>query len=94
MSYIKAADVLPQELIYSIQKYVDGETIYVPRKEQNRKPWGERTDSKQTLLARNREIYKRYLEGETAASLSESYYLSLKSIQKIIAKMRRENRTR
>lgn len=32
MSYIKAADVLPQEIIETIQGYIDGEYIYIPRK--------------------------------------------------------------
>ena len=33
MSYIKAENVLPQELIEAIQQYVDGKLIYIPRKE-------------------------------------------------------------
>ena len=40
MSYKKAADVLPEELIDLIQNYVDGEYLYIPRKEMNRKAWG------------------------------------------------------
>ena len=35
MSYKKAADVLPEELIDLIQNYVDGEYLYIPRKEGN-----------------------------------------------------------
>lgn len=46
MSYKKAADVLPEELIDLIQNYVDGEYLYIPRKEMNRKAWGENTDRK------------------------------------------------
>ena len=30
MSYISAEDVLPKELIETIQQYVDGKTIYIP----------------------------------------------------------------
>lgn len=33
MSYIKAENVLPQELIETIQQYVDGKLIYIPCKE-------------------------------------------------------------
>ena len=33
MSYIKAENVLPQELIEAIQQYVDGKLIYIPCKE-------------------------------------------------------------
>ena len=50
MSYIKAGDVLPKELVDKIQDYIDGEYIYVPRKETNRKGWGQNTNRKQETL--------------------------------------------
>ena len=37
MSYKKITDILPVELIESIQEYVDGKYIYIPRKEKNKK---------------------------------------------------------
>ena len=88
MSYKKAADVLPEELIDLIQNYVDGEYLYIPRKEMNRKAWGENTDRKKEIQVRNREIYRRYREGVPGSHLSEDNYLSAKSIQKIIARCR------
>ena len=91
MSYIKATDVLPQELLDLIQKYVEGEYIYIPKKECNRKHWGETTTSKEETSARNADIYKIYEEGTSVKSLSEMYYLSTKSIQKIIFRMKKEN---
>ena len=91
MSYIKATDVLPQELLDLIQKYVEGEYIYIPKKECNRKHWGETTRSKEETSARNADIYKIYEEGVSVKILSEMYYLSLKSIQKIVLKMKKEN---
>ena len=48
MSYKKAEHILPQELLRRIQEYVDGESIYIPRKEGKRKPWGEKTHSKES----------------------------------------------
>ena len=30
MSYLKAEDILPKELIETIQQYVNGQTIYIP----------------------------------------------------------------
>lgn len=42
MSYIKAAHVLPQELLTKIQEYVDGEFIYIPRIPANKRDWGEK----------------------------------------------------
>ena len=40
MSYIKAEEILPEELIRQIQKYVDGVYIYIPRKPGTRHAWG------------------------------------------------------
>lgn len=71
MSYKKAADVLPEELIDLIQNYVDGEYLYIPRKEMNRKAWGENTDRKKETQMRNREIYRRYREGVPVSHLSD-----------------------
>ena len=66
MSYQNAADVLPQELIERIQAYVDGGYLYVPRKTGCRRAWGQKDGRKQETRARNREIYRRSLAGETA----------------------------
>ena len=33
MSYIKAEEVLPQNVIAMIQQYIDGQNIYIPKKE-------------------------------------------------------------
>lgn len=51
MSYRKAEEILPRELIEVIQQYVDGENIYIPRKLEHRKGWGERTQARQELDA-------------------------------------------
>ena len=88
MSYIKAVDILPQEIIDIIQHYVDGEYIYVPRKESNRKTWGENTNTRDMLLQRNKAIFENYMEGMSVGQLSQNYHLSEKSIQKIIAKLK------
>lgn len=36
MGYIKAEEVLPEEIIRLVQHYVDGENIYIPRKDEKR----------------------------------------------------------
>ncbi len=90
MSYVKATDVLPKEVLDLIQKYVEGEYLYIPKKEGNRKTWGQTTKSKEKTSSRNADIYKIYEEGVSAKVLSEMYYLSLKSIQRIISKMKNE----
>ncbi|MHB9946485.1 hypothetical protein CF095_14000 [Clostridium botulinum] len=83
--------MLPEELLELIQNYIDGEYIYIPRKECNRRTWGENTESKRKISIRNSEIYKKYKEGISVKVLSEMYYLSPKSIQRIISNMSSEN---
>lgn len=90
MSYIKATDVLPEEVLELIQKYVEGEYIYIPKKECNRKVWGQNTKGKEKTCARNADIYKIYEKGVSVKVLSEMYYLSLKSIQRIVFKIKKE----
>ena len=43
MKYIKAQDVLPEDILKMIKEYVDGEYLYVPRKKGNQKSWGEKS---------------------------------------------------
>lgn len=86
MKHIKAQDVLPEEIIKIIQEYVDGEYLYVPRKNGNHKAWGEKSGIKNSLKVRNNEIYKKYIDGATINELTQEYYLSEKSIRRIIGK--------
>lgn len=83
MGYKKAEDVLPESVLKLVQKYVDGEIIYIPRKGQKRS-WGSETCIKDRLKERNESIYCEYLQGKSAEELAQSYYLSKKSIQRII----------
>ena len=41
MKYEKAQNILPHGIIQLIQKYTDGGYIYIPRKNENKKSWGE-----------------------------------------------------
>ena len=88
MSYIKAEEVLPQNIIKIIQQYIDGENIYIPKKESGRVRWGEKTGTRQELNRRNSSIYRDYLNGEKVSVLAGRYYLSDKTIQRIIRDMR------
>ena len=87
MGYIRAEEILPIEVIELIQQYVDGENIYIPRKPSNRRAWGAGTQIKQELLRRDQQIYKDYLAGRKTSELARKYYLSEKSIQRILRKM-------
>ena len=84
MSYIKAEEILPEELIRQIQKYVDGVYIYIPRKPGNRHQWGQETDYKSELKIRNDSIRNDHASGVSVALLSRKYHLSEKSIRRIL----------
>ena len=88
MGYRKASDVLPQELVAEIQKYVDGQILYIPRKCEAHSGWGENSGLRARLEARDGRIYDGYASGKTIPELSEEYFLFEKSIQRIIRKRR------
>lgn len=88
MGYIKAETVLPIEIIELIQEYVDGKNIYIPRKATGRQEWGAGTQVKQELYVRNQQIYEDYLAGYKVTELASKYYLSDKSIQRILRTFR------
>lgn len=90
MSYVKAVDVLPDEILAIIQNYVDGEYIYIPRKENNKKSWGENTNSRKEIHMRNSKIYEDYKRGIKVKDLAEKYFLSDKSIQRIVLQKKNE----
>ncbi len=87
MSYIRAEEVLPKELIETIQQYVNGKAIYIPTT--SKKEWGSHTDTRQYLSQRNHEIVQRYQSGSSTANLAKQFSLSEKSIQRIIREGKR-----
>lgn len=91
MSYYKAEEVLPEHIIKEIQKYVDGHSIYVPKKPDNRKNWGESTETLSFLEKRNEQIYSEYLEGCSITQLSAKYYLVEKAYSVLSGKKRKNN---
>ncbi|WP_419025971.1 CD3324 family protein [Emergencia sp.] len=84
MGYQNPIDLLPKELLEQLQEYVEGQIIYIPKKKENRKLWGENTDTKQFFSSRNRQIYVDFQNGMDLGQLSEKYFLTEKSIQRII----------
>ena len=86
MSYIKAEEILPEELIRQIQEYADGVYIYIPRKPGTRHAWGQETDYKAELKIRNDHIRSDYAAGTNVIALSRKYHLSEKSIRRILQK--------
>ena len=83
MSYVNAEDVLPKILVKEIQKYVDGQLVYIPRKNENSLSWGEKNGTKEKMAERNQTIVKNYYSGYSIEELSAAYYLSEKRIKGI-----------
>jgi len=83
MKYRKASEVLPDELLKEVQKYVDGEALYFPKYKQ-RQNWGESTGSKDFYEQRNGEIREKHGQGLSIDSLSLEYNLSGETIRKIV----------
>ncbi len=86
MCYIKAKEILPVEVMELIQQYVEGEYIYIPKKDNNRKAWGETTNIRSEIKSRDLKIYDEYKSGVSRVALAEKYFLSKKSIDRIILK--------
>lgn len=89
MGYIRAEEILPAEILELVQQYVDGRSIYIPRKAENRREWGETTPIRKELSNRNQKIFQDHLLGMKKTELAEKYFLSEKSIQRIIREMGR-----
>ena len=84
MGYQKAEEILPAEVIELIQRYVDGQAIYIPRIPGKRQKWGRGTKIQKELQIRNQRIFSDYVRGTQVSELASRYFLSVKSIQRII----------
>ncbi len=90
MSYVKAKNVLPSELLEKIQEYAAGTYLYIPQKCESRKSWGESKDSKTWYKSRNKRIYENYKAGFSVSEISQKFFLSEKSIYRIILSEKRQ----
>ncbi|MDE6404954.1 MAG: hypothetical protein K2M20_04785 [Lachnospiraceae bacterium] len=87
MSYKRADDILPENILEMLQAYVSGEAIYVPKKKECRKRWGSSTGVNEKLRIRNEQIFEQYQKGVSTKELALQYYLTQKSIQRILREM-------
>ncbi|WP_246469518.1 CD3324 family protein [Cohnella nanjingensis] len=90
MNYKNGRDVLPPSLLQELQKYVNGELVYIPKLDEQRARWGEVSGTRKLLAERNKEICRLHSDGSTIAELELIYHLSSESIRKIIIKSRRQ----
>lgn len=87
MSYINANIVLPEELIKEIQKYVNGINLYIPKVPEVKRAT---SSYKLEISKRNQEIYEMFLHGEKVSKLATKYFLSEKSIYRILGEIKKK----
>lgn len=61
MGYPKIYEILPKEIILQIQDYIEGAVIYIPKRSENKKLWGDGTTHsiKDTVSAVKEKIVSR-----------------------------------
>lgn len=89
MRYINGQDLIPRELLDLLQDYVQGAYVYIPKREDTKRRWGEQTNYIMELKHRNKLIYRKYLEGVSTSNLISIFHLSSSSIRRIILQERR-----
>lgn len=82
--YLKAEDLFPKELLKEIQKYAQGEMVYIPKPKETRKKWGFYTGSRKVINERNSEICGHFQNGMPIGNLAAKYFLSVESIKRIV----------
>lgn len=90
MGYKNGKDVLPCDLLQELQKYIQGELIYIPKEDNTRAKWGENNGTRKLIKKRNQEIHRLYRKGLQVEDLVSRYHLSEDSIRKIISKVSQE----
>jgi Mor family transcriptional regulator len=80
-----ASEILPDELLKELQKYVSGETLYIPS-DKDRKKWGDGSGARKFYAERNDEIRYKFFHEVSIEQLSEEYCLSTETIRKIVYK--------
>ena len=83
MKYVKAKAVLPESLITEIQKYIQGETIYIPKQETKHYKWGTRSGGRKQLDERNKAIKEAFKSGITVHQLAESIFFPEKRLKRL-----------
>lgn len=89
MNYKNGRDIFPPQLLREIQRYVQGEKIYIPQTQEGKAGWGERSGGRTEISFRNTEIMKKHEEGLSIDDISVLFCLSTETIRKIIYKKRK-----
>ena len=93
MKYKNAKNIFPDDILEALQKYVQGEYVYIPIKDKATNT--NITEYRMEVKKRDEHIYTKSLEGLSNRKLSQIYCLSESSIRRIIINQRkRYNRTK
>lgn len=84
MKYVKVETILPDNLIKELQKYIQGEYVYIPSQVETRKKWGEKSGHRIYIQSRNEDICSKYSKGYKIKDLANEFFLSIESIKKIV----------
>ncbi|WP_336823710.1 CD3324 family protein [Sporosarcina sp. USHLN248] len=76
--------MLPEELLVEIQKYVQGETIYIPKQKCTYEKWGSLSGGRKKIDERNASIRDGFTSGKSICQLAQEYFLSTETIKKIV----------
>lgn len=85
MKYINASDILPDKLLREVQKYAQGEALYIPAVSE-RKKWGEGSGARSFYEHRNQEIRRKFSENVSIETLADQYCLAVETVRKIVYK--------
>ena len=84
MPYNNAENLLPPSLLSEVQKYIQGEQIYIPRPGDTRLGWGMKNGTRKMLERRNLKIRAMKGKGMSVDDLADHFHLSEDSIKKIL----------
>lgn len=88
MKYRNATQILPDELLKEIQKYTEGETIYIPKRNEKKK-WGEGSGARRFYEERNSKMRQDYKNRLSFDEIANKYALSVESVKRIVYDARR-----
>ena len=83
MKYKNAAEILPPGLLRDVQRYIEGELLYIPRSD-SKQEWGAVSGSKKFYLERNYQIKELFHNGKSVEELAVKFGVSNSTIKKIV----------
>ncbi|MFS1512987.1 CD3324 family protein [Chengkuizengella sp. SCS-71B] len=84
MKSVKANEILPEELLIELQKYVQGEMLYIPKSKNNYQKWGTLSGGRKAIDERNATLKHEFKKGRSISQLADEYFLSTETIKKIV----------